>query len=763
MFLESICQLAVLGSLSVLIVVPAVVFNRRADRSIQSLTRAEVLCRTLQEIDEVFAWYEGVYTRDRSTCVGCCYARYSTPKQDSIGAQIRKILEHAIRLGIYVSREFIFFDTAVSGRKGHREGLAKLEATLQNKKCQALIVFGTNRLFRKSWRTLQFADRVHQCWGIRIIFVAQGIDTNDKKWEVPLAVHALIDQFVVTIYADNIRAAQEGLFERRLVFGSISHGYDGQVIEGEFSRTGKPRRRLVINEVTARVVRLIFDLYVHQRLGLHEIARVLNDDPSSPLPQRCTSGLWTNDSVRRILTNTRYRGYWQYGITEAVYNSEADYVGKITRSEPLKAAQIEELRIVDDDLWFAAAQLVAQNGHGFSGRKLHDGDLASRPKTLNGLLYCEVHQRPLVVVGAFGSHMACPECMCLPRRKRPLTSWLNRAVALGQFIEEISRRILADDDFVAQVIEACRHAAEEQLRPNPSSERQAKVNLEKLRRSIEFTLKNPGETDDDRANSLGVLRQLRMEKAKREAELSRLNKLRTAKRRIPTLNEVRAVLKELATLLTTAAQSDDPADRACVRVLVEELTGGRIIVSQQGERKKQHGWLRGTFQLRLLSTVLNRISDGAIAYDDDGTEISIDFKRPLSIDAKAEIAWQMNHDKKRHEEIGALLKCGGSYVTRLLKYHAKKNGLTWVDGRSLRLEFPHLNRKPALFKRLVEKVMSLFKKDVPLGEIAEECDVHVATVRKSIKWYHEQNKLVVPNGRTRAGRIKRNRNRGANP
>lgn len=754
------CDLLSLASIGVFILIPAAVINRNADRPIQNRSRAEVLRRTLEEIVEAFAWYEATFSRDKATCVGCCYARYSTDKQDSIGAQIRKILENAIRLGIYIPREFIFFDTVVSGKKGRREGLSKLEATLRDKKCQVLILFGTNRLFRKSWRTLQFADRVHQSWGIRIVFIAQGIDTNDKKWELSLHAQAMIDQFVVTMYADNIRAAQEGLFERRLVFGCISYGYGGQIIDGEFSRTGKQRRRLVIEETTARVVRLIFDLYVNKRLGLNEIARVLNDDSSIPLPQRCSSGRWTDDTVRRVLTNSRYRGFWQYGLTESVYISEADYVGKVTRSEPLKAAQIEELRIIDDDLWFAAAQLITQNGHGYGGRKSIDGDFASRPQALNGLLHCEVHERPLVVSGAYGRHMVCPVCQCLPLRKRPLVSWLNRAVAFRLFCDELARRIVDDVDLVEQVIKACRHAAEEHQRPSPTDENRLKISLEKVKRGIDFTLKSPGDTEEDQTNSMRVLRELRMEKARFESELRGLQTARKQQPKVPTAKQVRKVLKQLTELLTCAGQSSDPADRAALRCLIEELLDGPIRMSQQGERKRQHGWLRGTFRLRLLSTLVNRISEGAAACNDNGIEVSIDFKRPLSIDAQAEIAWRMHKEKKRHAEIAeAIGGCSKSYVTRLLKYHAEKHDLEWIDGRSLRLEFPHQNRQPALYKRIVDQVMELYFKDVPLGKIAVICGVHVATVRKSRNWYFEQRKKKVPNGRTRAGRIKRERNR----
>jgi hypothetical protein len=183
-------------------------------------------------------------------------------------------------------------------------------------------------------------------------------------------------------------------------------------------------------------------------------------------------------------------------------------------------------------------------------------------------------------------------------------------------------------------------------------------------------------------------------------------------------------------------------------------------MSQQGDRKRQHGWLRGTFRLRLLSTLVNRISDGAAVCNNNCIEVSIDFKRPLSIDSQAEIAWRMHKEKKRHAEIAeALGGCSKSYVTKLLKYHAKKHNLEWIDGRSLRSEFPHQNRQPALSKRIVDQVMELYFKDVPLGEIAVICGVDRTTVRKAIRWYYEQRDKRVPDGRTRAGRTKRNRNR----
>jgi hypothetical protein len=165
MFFDSVLELYMLISIGFVLIATAAAINRRADWPVENLSREDVLLRTLQEVDEVFAWYQGQLSPDDAICIGCCYARYSTKYQDSIAAQIKKILEHAARLKIYVPREYIFFDTAVSGRKRRREGLSQVEATLQAKKCRALLLFGTNRLFRKTYAALEFADRVHKGLG----------------------------------------------------------------------------------------------------------------------------------------------------------------------------------------------------------------------------------------------------------------------------------------------------------------------------------------------------------------------------------------------------------------------------------------------------------------------------------------------------------------------------------------------------------------------------------------------------------------------
>jgi len=258
--------------------------------------------------------------------VAAIYARYSSRHQDSIADQVRGILEEALRLNNFVPRDMIFVDQAVRGFKSRRSGLSALQSVLCTKAVTVLLLFATNRLFRKTYKTLELVDQVHRGWCIRCIFVKSGVDTNDTaKWEQLLAAQAMLDQFVVSMNTGNIQAAHMGQLEHQLVYGTLSLGYQGEPIPGLFTKRGRPRCRIIINPVEAEIVRKIFAWYVDEGYAIEGIVRLLNDIPDVPLPPRSDLGEWTREAVRGAITNARYRGLWEYGKFEAMYIPDGDY------------------------------------------------------------------------------------------------------------------------------------------------------------------------------------------------------------------------------------------------------------------------------------------------------------------------------------------------------------------------------------------------------------------------------------------------------
>src|SRR5262249_35820385 len=142
----------------------------------QARTKAEIdadnrtrLQRTIREIDQLYSAYLERIGRKRKGR-GAVYARYSTRFQDSIADQVRAILDFAAEQGMFVLREMIFFDMAVRGFKDRRDGLDELRAVLKKGRVDTLLLFKTNRIFRKRYHTLKFVDQVHTAWRIRCVF-----------------------------------------------------------------------------------------------------------------------------------------------------------------------------------------------------------------------------------------------------------------------------------------------------------------------------------------------------------------------------------------------------------------------------------------------------------------------------------------------------------------------------------------------------------------------------------------------------------------
>ena len=502
--------------------------------------RAEMV----DEIAQIAARFHELLPRDQAESIGAVYARYSSRYQSSIGDQVRACFEEAVRRKIFVPAENVFFDQATRGFKQGRAGLTALQAAIEAKAFKVLLVLTTNRLHRKTYRALQLVEEELVERGLRAIFVKSGIDTADaERWRLLMNFNAMVDEFVVSIYAANIRAAHEGLFDRRLVFGTISFGYIGAPIPGEFTKQKKPRCRLIVDQEASRWVLQIFGWFVVDRLTINEIVRRLNGDPRVPLSPRCMSGGWSHLAVRLLLANARYRGYWEYGKTQTIWHSKKDYAKQEPREAPLRDAQIEELRIVPDALWHAPQLRLEESVVTAAGRRPLDGNRKTRPRLLNGLFFCPTHDRPLTVGGAYGVYMACPECQVLPADQRALFSQLPRVLALRLTCDALAERLRDDTELVQVVIAACRAEAERLQNPDPAELKALHRKREVLDKQISFILRNGGETEHEQREAEAVLKEQRRQRNEVQLAISLREEARDRVVTVPTADEVRRLAR----------------------------------------------------------------------------------------------------------------------------------------------------------------------------------------------------------------------------
>ena len=386
------------------------------------------------EIDNLWAAYRAELQEKPNLPTGALYARFSTRFQDSILDQVRSLLEFSLRESIFIAREHICFDIAISGAKNRRPGLDQIRTLLASKSVQVFLTFSTNRIFRKTRRTLEFVDEEVVERGLRCIFTSPNIDTARKdEWELHLQLHAIVDEHVRKTGVAHIRSAHLGLSQAGLIFGSLPFGYRGEPVPGRTTKRGLDGRRVAVEPEAAEWVRRIFRMFVREHLTIKEITRRLNESRDLPLRPHSSSGRWTPHVVRYLLANERYRGIWRYGVTETKWLDSKDYARKSLRVEPLHEEHREDLRIVDDELWFDVQHKLLSLAHS-GGRRSSEGSRRSYPRVLNGLLHCPIHDRTLQVYGPHGRSMVCKTCQEEPAESRPLYTHLNREVASDECV-----------------------------------------------------------------------------------------------------------------------------------------------------------------------------------------------------------------------------------------------------------------------------------------------------------------------------------------
>lgn len=662
------------------------------------------------------------------------YARFSSRFQHSIDDQVRACREWAERNDIDVVS--VFSDEAVTGKSSRRRGLHELQEAIDEGRIDVVVIFTTNRLYRKMYQSLRFVEEEIVDRGMRCVFVQSGIDTSDADdWRQRLQLHALIDEFLVQTIGKHVHAAHEGLLLQCRVAGTISFGYSGEVIEGVTTRLGRPARRLIVDEEQSTWVRKIFHWFVDDRLTIRGIVRRLNAE-KSPLPPRSSQKRWTRQAVRLLLSNARYIGDWSYGVTKAVWLNKKGYQRQIKRDEPLRQVQIEELRIIDDVLWAKCQERLTKFAHN-AGRKSKDGDQTSRPRILNGMLTCQKHQRRLYVGGPFGQYMMCRTCQ--EEAEPYLYSLLPRELALGLLCDRVASIVTADDSLVSEIMQAVQQFVENAQKPDPGQIEELQRNSDRLSRHIQFVLDSPGETPEDMEENRKRLADLRGQRARFQREITECEAQLNAVIAVPDANGIREEIDRLSEILATAGSSDDPEDIAALTVALETLTGGEITVSQCGERKPKKGWLRLHVNLDVVRQVMRELG---ISSNGSCSELTIDVREEELTDPDEQTARDLFESEVPINEIAAQLGWNRNRVTKVLKRLYAADGLELPDGRSTR--WKRQSSEDLKKVQIAQSAFDQWTSGASLLEIGRSHDVCDMTAKAAVEYWCQQNGLEMP-------------------
>jgi len=728
--------------------------RRRGRRTAAAIAeeRRAVLLDLEKEIDAIVAEMHAQMSAGEADGIGVMYARFSTNFQHSIGDQIRANFEWAVRHRIFVPRELVCYDVGVSGQKINRPGLIRVQIAIETGAAKTLVVFTTNRLYRNSHRCVQFVVEDVVEVGARCVFIRSGIDTaGDGNWRSYLTMHSAIDESGTNNYAEAIRAAHIRLFLEGYVVATLAYGFMGEDCAGPLTKRFLGRQKVAIDPETEKWVRQIFRWYVEERWTLTEIVEKLNDE-KVPCPPMSDGITWTAMAVKYVLTNACYRGWWVYGKGKNRWMSKLDYIKRELRDKPLAEKQFDNLRLVSDEIWYRAQVLLAEK-KGKGGRKAKDGDTARRPRILNGMLLCREHGCPLKVGGQYGEYMFCMKCRVQPKAKRPLYTYLNRALALQLICGAIADAIRKDEALIRDLQQPALAAAAEYQKVDTRELDALRATISKLNRSIDFIQAVPGETDRDLEESKAKVKGLRGQRAAAEANLARIEcaHLRVAK--VPTEADFRSWVERLEGTLMAAATGGDPANAGQVRQLLELLTGGEIIVEQKGERRACRGWLQVRFTVRIAEACISQLELGFHPAR-PGKEIILDIREETIAERHIERVHELYSQSVYIAEIAEMVGIERHQVTAAIRIWAERHGGDVPeDGRTRRATVRKL-RNPPIAQKIADRAKALLDDDLLIEQIAERLGRCRDTVQDALRHWFESRGQEMPDMRHRRKTLK---------
>jgi site-specific DNA recombinase len=492
------------------------------------------------------------------------YARYSSDlqRQTSIADQIRKCYEFGQAQGWVLVKNCIYTDEAFSGVSTERPGFQRmLQAALQpHCPFDAILVDDTSRISRSLPDAVQLFHKLSFA-GIRVVAVAQGIDSQSEQADVLVTVHGLVDSLYVKELAKKTHRGLEGAVLRGLHAGGRCYGYRNVPVESGGVK-------LEIEESEAEVVRHIFQLSANGT-SLKKIAYALNAEKiQAPRPRAGTrQATWCPSAIREMLRRELYIGRMVWNRSRFIKVPGTNK--RVARPRPKSEWRISErpeLRIVCDQLWQAvqARQAIFKTLYGGQQQGLLNRS-ASSGNLLTGFLKCGSCGANLVIVtGRRRRHAmyGCPQhfyrgaCSnglrvrqeCLERQ---LLSDLQKAVLRPEVID------YALQEFERQLGAARTHASQDRER------------MQRKKRELEEQLQRLTAAVAASGHSSFLLQAI----AEREQELAELEQTAAACDRVgPGTDEMRRFALEHLSALPELLSRDVSRARAELARHVTQIT-----------------------------------------------------------------------------------------------------------------------------------------------------------------------------------------------
>ncbi|WP_425058624.1 hypothetical protein SCACP_32820 [Sporomusa carbonis] len=276
------------------------------------------------------------------------YCRVSTEKEDQLmSLQAQKDFFEGYAAKNNLELVELYADEGISGTKlKNRKEFNRMMADAQQGRFECVYVKDVSRLARNVVDFLQSIRKL-KALNIDCRFVTANMSSNDG--ELTLTILAAVAQ------------EESANLSKRVKFGKKRNAEKGRVpnIVYGYDKTAGDYFNLAVNEAEAKVVKRIFEYYVHQRHGANKIAQLLNKE-GLLTKRKCR---WSQQAVSAILTNPLYIGKVINGK-----ESVKDFLtGERVKNAIDKQFVVDkpELAVIDRELFDKAQALLAERTETF--------------------------------------------------------------------------------------------------------------------------------------------------------------------------------------------------------------------------------------------------------------------------------------------------------------------------------------------------------------------------------------------------------------
>ncbi len=225
------------------------------------------------------------------------YARVSTEKDEQANSLKNQIEYYSEFIKRNPNWAFVngYIDEGLSGTSvKKRESFLKMIEDGKRQKFDFIITKEISRFSRSTLDSVKYTQELLN-YGVGILFQSDNINTLMPDSELRLTIMSSIAQDEVRKISERVRFGFKRAIESGVVLGNSK-------IWGYTKQDGK----LVVDEKQAEIVRLIFELYANNGLGMRAICAELNERGFLNSNQNP----FTFSTIRSIISNPKYKGFY---------------------------------------------------------------------------------------------------------------------------------------------------------------------------------------------------------------------------------------------------------------------------------------------------------------------------------------------------------------------------------------------------------------------------------------------------------------------